>query len=223
MRILLIDDSEPGRQWLIHFIRRKDGVIDTTSSLDDLEIALSAETYDVLLVDLELGLDNVTAAIRSVRRRWPKLRLLVFATAQRLNDVARALDSGADDFILKPFAPEELHIRLTVLASSPRDRSTKSIECGAVRFDLTTRQVWTNGQPMQLTPRERSVLHVLVSHCGSIVSKAFIASRIFSLDEQTDADTIEVYVHRLRRKLANSETTIKTVRGLGYVLEAHKA
>lgn len=219
MKILLVNERGYRSQWLAHFIRRKDGVVDVAGSLADMEDALAAGAYDVLLVDLDHGVDLVSAVVQAARRNFPELRLLVLARRESIADVAAILDRGADDFILKPFEPEELQMRLNLLASVRAERVVRTLECGALKLDLTTREVSLDEISLALTPRERSVLEVLISHCGSLISKGFIASRIFSLADEVGLENIEVYVHRLRRKLAHADVVIRTVRGLGYVLE----
>lgn len=218
MRVLLVNERGYRSHWMVHFIRSKDGVVDVARSLADMEEALASGLYDVMLVELDHGKDLVAAAIKSARHIAPQLRLLVLAPRESIRDVTEALDQGADDFILKPFAPEELRVRLHLLAGSPHERIVKSLQCGSLTFDLTTREVRIDGVGMELTPRERSVLQVLISHCGSVVSKEFIASRIFSYDDEAGLEIIEVYIHRLRRKLENCDISITTLRGLGYVL-----
>src|SRR5690606_25236770 len=127
--------------------------------------------YDVLLVDLDLGKELAESVVEIVGRDFPELRLLVLARRECIADVIEILDCGANDFVLRPFEPEELQLRLNVLASVRAERVVRTLECGALKLDLTTREVSLDNVSLALTPRERSVLEVLISHCGSLVSK----------------------------------------------------
>jgi len=128
------------------------------------------------------------------------------------------LDHGADDYVAKPFEVEELEARIRVLLRRTAQVAQPLIECGDLVYDSNSHQFTLAGQPLSLTPRERAVLEVLAMKLGSTVSKAALAQSLFSLDEGISFDAIEIYVHRLRKKLAGSDATIVTLRGLGYVL-----
>lgn len=136
---------------------------------------------------------------------------------------SRLLNGSADDFILKPVRPGELEARIRLSLRSGSRPLASALTAGPIKLDLVTQDVWLAGESVELTARERSVLKVLVSHCGSIVSKDFIASRVLSIDDETAIEIIEVYVHRLRKKLVHPDCSIRTVRGQGYAFEVRKS
>ena len=129
------------------------------------------------------------------------------------------MGSGADDFILRPIDGEELRIRISALLSRRPEREAVVLECGPLKLDMISRQVMLDGNTVDLTPRERSVLQVLLRHRGHVVAKEDIAARVFSMDEDVGPQAIETYVHRLRKKTGHPRLSIKTLRGVGYVLE----
>lgn len=222
MKVLLIGCSSVHNAALAQMLKARNGFVDQIGTVGEAEEFLALCHYDVLLLDVDDVDSESRLALGRLRLRWPGPRLVVMASEISSCALSELLNASADDFILKPVKPVELEarIRLSLRAVSQPLKSALSV--GPVRIDLVTQDVWLAGESIELTARERSVLNVLVSHCGSIVSKDFIASRIFSIDDETAIDIIEVYVHRLRKKLAHPDCAIRTVRGQGYAFELRK-
>ena len=146
------------------------------------------------------------------------LRLFVLAGRDKLDAVAAALAHGADDFQIKPIDPGELRLRLSGLVARRGGKGASVLEYGPLRLHIDTRDISLDGKSIELTPRERSVLQILMREGGSVVSKDYIASRIFSMDDNAAPSAIETYVSRLRRKVAHPGLQIRTMHGLGYLL-----
>jgi two-component system response regulator TctD len=135
----------------------------------------------------------------------------------------RGLDLGADDYLAKPFALTELEARARALLRRSHGQEPLHAQCGTLLYDSVDRGFTLDGEALALTPRERSVLEVLILRNGRAINKDTLSEKIFGLDESVNADAIEIYVHRLRKKLEHSSVGIVTLRGLGYLLEAKSA
>jgi two-component system response regulator TctD len=131
------------------------------------------------------------------------------------------LDSGADDYMAKPFEVAELEARIRVLLRRSANHKNPVLRCGNLSFDSNTRQFSVNQAGLSLTPREHTLLEALMMKPGKTVSKQALAESLFTLDETVSPEAIEIYVHRLRKKLQGSDAAIITLRGLGYLLKSH--
>ncbi len=222
MRVLLINFSGSFTTRLVIALQQLDHAIDVIEDISDWQSAVLTSTHDLIVIDLDGASAETVDLVRWTRVTKPSLKILVCKSRESLDLVSLALSKGADEFVLKPIDLDELKVRL--LALEARDGVANNDEVvvtyGPLRVDLVSRQVWLNGDALELTPRERSVLQVLLRHRGNVVSKDYIASRVFSMEDEAAPSAIEIYVHRLRRKTSHPDLKIKTVRGLGYQLEA---
>jgi DNA-binding response OmpR family regulator len=198
-------------------IQQMDFAVDRVPSPDEAGAALAVNGYDLIVADLDSLDADPGDLLRTARRAQPDLRILVLAGRDRLAAVAAALDHGADDFLIKPIDPDELRLRLS-LSRRRSDQAVTVLECGPLKLEVNTGKVSLDGKPVDLTPRERAVLHILLRENGNVVGKEYIASRIFTMDDEAAPSAIETYVSRLRRKVAHPRIQIRTVHGLGYLL-----
>lgn len=199
-------------------IQQMDFAVDKVASADEAHAALAVNGYDLLVVDLDSLDEDTGDLLRRARSPDGGLRLLVLAGRDRLDAIAAALAHGADDFQIKPIDPGELRLRLSSLSARRAGKGASVLEYGPLRLHLETRDVSLDGKSVELTPRERAVLQILMREGGNVVSKDYIASRIFSMDDNAAPSAIETYVSRLRRKVAHPGLQIRTVHGLGYLL-----
>ncbi len=222
MRILLLNISDGVSTRLAIALRRLDHAVDVVEDPADAQPTVLASTHDLVVMDLDGATAEAVDLVRWIRVTKPSLKILVCKSRDELDIISLALSKGADEFVLKPLDIEELKVRILALEAQGKGNASDDVvvRYGPLRVDLATRQVWLNGNNLDLTPRERSVLQVLLRHRGNVVSKEYIASRIFSMEDEAAASAIEIYIHRLRRKAAHPDLKIKTVRGLGYQLEA---
>jgi two-component system response regulator TctD len=183
----------------------------------------SSESYDVVLLDLTLPRLDGIAVLRNLRERRSRVPVLILTVKSHIEDRVLGLDAGADDYLAKPYALAELEARIRALARRAQGAARNEIAIGDLGFDSATRQFHVHGAPLELTPRERAVLELLVTRAGSPVSKQVLSDRIVDLDSSVSIEAIEVYIHRLRRKLERSGVEIRTLRGLGYMLVAVRA
>ncbi|MBT9442955.1 MAG: winged helix-turn-helix domain-containing protein, partial [Acidovorax sp.] len=178
------------------------------------------DNYDALVLDLGLpGLDG-QAVLQRLRDRDQRLPALILTARDSLDERVRSLNAGADDFLAKPFELAELEARLHALVRRARGNEHPRLACGALVYDNPRKQFTLHGEPLALSPREHAVLRVLVQRSGEPFSKQQILDRVFSDDEDVHPEAVEVFVHRLRKRLDGSGVRITTLRGLGYALES---
>jgi two-component system, OmpR family, response regulator TctD len=218
MRLLVAEDNEDLATWIARLLRQSKYAVDLVHRGDDADEALRQHRYALLVLDLALpGLDGIEV-LKRLRRRGDDLPVLILTANDAVSARVQGLDAGADDYLVKPFEAEELEARIRAQLRRARTLVEPVLACGALKFQTHSREFTLAGQVLALTPRERAVLEVLVRRAGRNVSKGELAQSIFGLDNDADPSAVEIYVHRLRKKLENQDITIQTLRGLGYVL-----
>ena len=218
MRLLLVEDNATLAEWLSRTLRKQQYVVDWVDNGNDADYLLRTERFDLVLLDLALpGLDG-HEVLRRLRGRNDPTPVLVLTADNSIRSRVGELNQGADDYVAKPFEVEELEARIRVLLRRSAQVVNPQISCGDLAYNGATREFTLAGEPLALTPRERAVLEVLVMRLGRTVSKAALGHSLSSIDEGLSADAIEIYVHRLRRRLEGSDAAILTLRGLGYLL-----
>jgi len=219
MKILIVEDNEDLGKWLLRTLRQQQYAVDWIGNGHDADYALKTEKYNLVILDLGLPKLSGTEVLRRIRARHDTTPVLVLTANNSIQSRVGELDQGADDYVAKPFEMEELEARIRMLLRRSSGQSHPSISCGDLSHDTNSREFRLKGQSLSLTPRERGVLEALVRKEGAAVSKAALAQSVFSLSDEASADAIEIYVHRLRKKLEHSSVRIVTLRGLGYLLQ----
>jgi two-component system response regulator TctD len=218
VRILLVEDNRDLAGWLARTLQRDRYAVECAYDGEDADRRLQSEQYDLVILDLALPKLEGEEVLRRLRRRDAETPVLILTANDTLPKRVGSLDGGADDYMAKPFEVEELEARVRVLMRRRARRNVPEIVCGGLAYDTNTRMFTSNGAPLALTPREHAVLESLLMNLGKTVSKAALASTLFTLDEDASPDAIEIYVHRLRKKMEGSGAAIVTLRGLGYLL-----
>ena len=220
MRILLIED-EPGLRRQVAERLRADGFV-VDEAADGTEGLYAAEEYpiDLAIVDLGLpGMDGmeVIRRLRAAGRRYP---VLILTARGRWQDKVEGLESGADDYVTKPFAMEEIRARIQALLRRAGGWADAVLRCGPVALDTRERRVSLDGEPVSLTAYEYRLLEYLMHRAGQVVSKSELTEHLYEDDDDRDSNVIEVFVRRLRRKLDpdGALQPIETLRGQGYRL-----
>jgi len=216
MRLLLLEDDALLGEGLRDYLRAEGHVVDWCRSLAEAD-ALRGEPMDALLVDWELPDGSGLAWLGALRGRGNTTPALMLTARDRLNDRIEGLDGGADDYLVKPFAPEELVARLRALARRLAGGSAQWLRFGDVSVNLGARSARVRGARAELTAREWSVLEALVLRAGRIVSKVDLERLVLGHEADVASNALEVHVSALRRKL--DRNVIETVRGLGYRME----
>jgi len=220
MRILLAEDERELATWLVRALAQSDFQVDWVDDGRMVRRSLKATRYDALILDLGLpgvGGHDVLADLRDADQRLP---VLILTARDSLIERVSSLHEGADDFLAKPFELAELEARLLALIRRARGGDQPRMRCGPLAYNAGTKQFTLAHEPLSLTPREHAVLRALIQHSGEPLSKQEILDRVFSDEKDVQPDAVEVLVHRLRKRLQASAVSIRTLRGLGYVLES---
>ncbi|WP_397532801.1 response regulator transcription factor [Roseateles sp.] len=217
MRLLLIEDDPILGEGLRDFLRSDGHLVDWVSRLADAR-ALVDEPYDAMLVDWQLPDGSGLDWIRGLRQRGSVTPVLMLTARDQLGDRVRGLDSGADDYLVKPFEPEELSARLRAVCRRSGGGASTVRQIGELQLDLLAKTVSRAGHRVDLTAREWRLLEALLQRAGRVVSKPDLEALVMGFEGDVSSNVLEVHVSNLRRKLGAS--LIETVRGLGYRLNA---
>lgn len=176
--------------------------------------ALQAEAFSALVLDLGLPKLGGLELLRRLRAAKSTLPVLILTARDTHQDIVTGLDSGADDYLVKPFDLGELAARLRSLVRRAAGSAAPILECGALRLDPASRSIAYEGRPVELSTREFTLLHELLLNAGKVLTRVELESKLYAWGEEVDSNALEVHVHHLRRKLAAG--LIRTVRGVGY-------
>jgi len=222
MRLLLIEDYRPLQESLKKGLREAGFAVDATGDgQEGLWYAMSND-YDVIILDLMLpGLDGLSLLSR-IRAKGRQNHVLVLTAKDTLEDRVKGLDLGADDYLVKPFAFEELLARVRALVRRTYAKKTPYIEVQDLLIDLTTQRIWRGQEEIYLTPREYALLEYLAIRAGQTVSRTDIWEHLYEFDSSASSNVVDVYIGYLRRKIERpgKPPLIRTVRGRGYILGA---
>lgn len=223
MRILIAEDDPVLADGLTRSLRQGDYAVDCVSDGLAADNALTLQFYDLAILDLGLPRLDGFEVLRRLRRRSSTIPVLILTARDALTDRVRGLDLGADDYLTKPFELPELEARVRALIRRGQAGGSSTITHGKLTLDTAGRRVTVEDQPLELSARELGVLEVLMMRSGRVVSKEQLAEKLYSWEDDVGANAIEVCVHRLRRKIEPAGIVIRTVRGLGYLLEKDHA
>lgn len=222
MHILLVEDDPAISRFVRRGLQEDQHIVDLAETGEDADELATHTHYDAIVLDVMLpGTDGITLCSRWRHRRIDT-PILILTAREAVGDRVRALDSGADDYLTKPFAFDELLARLRALTRRGRSRHLAAeLSSGSIAIHTDTHTVEVGGHPLDLSATEYRLLECLMRRAGTIVSRAQLAERVWSQDGEPASNVIDVYIGHLRRKLAAAgaeEVVIRTVRGLGYSL-----
>ena len=227
MRILLVEDDQVLRDVMVQSLGDAGHRVDVAETVEQAEHLWRVQPFDAVLLDLNLplsgaahaGLGSGLRALRRARARGDRTPVLVLTARNRTEERIAGLDAGADDYLGKPFDLAEVEARLRALVR--RTQGTDDlVQVGELQLDRRARRLGRAGQPMDLPAREFEVLWELMTPVGRVVSKRELSDKLSELDEALGDNALEAFISRLRKKLQGSGAHIRTLRGLGYVLEA---
>ncbi|QND50488.1 response regulator (plasmid) [Phyllobacterium sp. 628] len=218
MRILLVEDNRELASWLGKALRQAQYAVDTVHDGEDAEHALQVADYALVILDLSLPKMDGMTVLRRLRKSGNAVPVIILTANASLGGRVAGLDEGADDYLAKPFEIAELEARIRAQLRRGNNRANPEISMGELLFDGRTRQFSLAGSVLSLTPREHAVLEYLMVKAGTTVSKATLSESVFGFNDLADPSAIEIYVHRVRKKLEGSSVKIATLRGLGYLL-----
>ncbi|PLX63596.1 response regulator [Sedimenticola selenatireducens] len=214
MRVLLVEDDQLLGDGLSVGLEQMGYTVDWITDGNQAEAALQDNALDLVILDISLpGQDGLTL-LRRIRQQNNPIPVLLLTARDSLNDRVLGLDSGADDYLPKPFDLEELAARLRAISRRRAGRGSPLLRHGAITLDPAGRTVHLNDQPVTCTSREYAILEALLIHSGQVLSRQRLEEALYGWDDGVESNAIEVYIHHLRKKLGKS--TIQTIRGMGY-------
>lgn len=217
MRLLLVEDDPLIGDGIRAGLRQEDYSVDWFTEARTAEMALQSEQYDLMILDLGLPDKSGLDILKRLRSQGSELPVLILTARDAVSDRVAGLDTGADDYMLKPFDLDELSARLRALLRRSSGRASSEIVHGDIVLDPAAHSVSKGGDKVDISPREYAVLHLLLSNTGKVMSRGRLEEGLYSWDGEVESNAIEVYVHHLRKKLGAD--LIRTIRGVGYIID----
>jgi two-component system OmpR family response regulator len=222
MRILIAEDDKPIAAALKASLVECGHAVDSVDNGVAAEHALSSEAYDLLVLDLGLPRMDGQQVLRQARARGSDLAVMVVTARDGVAERIQVLDSGADDFLVKPFVLAEFVARVRALLRRRANGGAPEVLLGRLRIQVDARRVWLDGEALDLTAREYSLLEALFARQHHVVSRAQLIEALCDWEQDLTDNGLDISIHRLRRKLRDSGVQVRTIRGLGYLLEESK-
>lgn len=220
MRILITEDDAALAEALRFALTQSGYAVDCVNDGAAADEALKDDVFDVLILDLGLPRLDGFEVLRRLRRRNTALPVLILSGRENPEEKVMGLDCGADDYIVKPFSLNELQARVRALMRRRQGGTAAPVvSYGDLHFDTVSRIARIHGRTLSLSMHEAGVLEVLLNRFGRVVSKEQLVEQLYSYDREVSHNAIEVYVHRVRKKIADSRLTLRTLYGRGYVLD----
>ncbi len=219
MRVLIAEDDAVLADGLAHSLREAGYSVDCVADGNAADAALATGQFDLLILDVRLPKLSGFEVLKRLRGRRSTLPVLILTALDSVDDRVRGLDLGADDYLAKPFALRELQARARALTRRGKDFGATVLKHGGLTYDRMGRIAEISGRMLDLSARELALLEIFMQRPGRMVNKAQIVDLLCEWGEEVSTNAVEVYIHRLRRKLEPGDVRIVTVRGLGYALE----
>jgi two-component system OmpR family response regulator len=216
MRVLLVEDDSMIGEAVLDVLRAEHYAVDWVRDGAMADTALRSATYDLVLLDLGLPKRDGLEVLRSLRSRHSTVPVLVATARDAVGDRVAGLDAGADDYVVKPYDTDELLARVRALLRRSAGRGEPVFSHKGVTLNPATREAAVDGEPVNLSAREWAVLEPMLARPGVVFSRAQLEEKLYGWKDDVSSNTVEVYVHGLRKKLGSE--LIQTVRGLGYVV-----
>jgi two-component system response regulator TctD len=225
LRLLVVEDNAELRSLLAHGLGLEGFAVDQSATAEEALEAVTATRYAAIVLDLGLPDKDGSAVLREMRARRNTTPVLVLTARGGVRDRVAGLESGADDYLVKPFAFEELVARVRALLRRPGDMLGAVLHVGDVELDPEGRQLFVAGRVATASAQEIALLELLMRRAGKVVPRSFIEDQLFGMAHQIGINAVEVSVHRLRKRLetVHAKVEIHTVRGLGYMLASKAA
>ena len=220
MRLLVVEDDRDINRQVVAALEEAGYVADKAYDGEEGGYLGESEPYDAIILDMGLPKADGVSVLQKWRRAGVKTPVIILTARDRWSDKVDGFDAGADDYVTKPFHMEELMARVRALLRRAAGHASSQITCGPVTLDTRSGKVFVDGAQVKLTSHEYRLLSYLMHHTGRVVSRAELTEHLYDQDFDRDSNTIEVFVGRLRKKLAVD--LIQTVRGLGYLVDPNQ-
>ncbi|HKY20251.1 MAG TPA: response regulator transcription factor [Vicinamibacterales bacterium] len=221
MRLLVVEDDPPIANGLQRALRRAGNAVDVSADGRSALRAVRQADYDCVILDLGLPDIDGTQVLRELRHQNQQTPVVILSAREETADRVLGLDLGADDYISKPFELDELEARIRAVTRRAIARRGSDITLGDLRLSLAQRQVFVADKAVELLPREFAVLECLLLRHGRVVSKRQLLEQLSGWEGDLSENAVELYVHRVRRKIEHATCTIRTLRGFGYLLQVN--
>jgi DNA-binding response OmpR family regulator len=224
MRLLIVEDNNELARLLAKGLEVEGFATDLLTTAAEALSALITTRYAAVVLDLGLPDGDGLAVLREIRHRKDPTPVLVLTARAGVHDRVKGLRSGADDYLIKPFAFEELVARLEAMLRRPGQLLGSSLRVGNLVFDTESHQAFVDDEPRSLSARELAILELLMRRKGHVISKKLVEDQLFGLSGEVASNAVEVYVHRLRKQLSElgAKVHLHTIRGVGYLLKEDK-
>jgi len=216
MRLLLVEDDAMIGESVRKGLQQDGFAVDWVQDGRAAEIALETNPYDTLLLDIGLPRKTGLDVLAALRRRGNSIPVLILTARDAVADRVKGLDAGADDYLVKPFDLEELAARVRALLRRKSGRADPVVRVGNLVLNPATHEASLDGEPIVLSAREFALIHALAERPGVVLSRAQLEEKLYGWGHEVESNTVEVYVHSLRRKLGAN--LIRNVRGVGYMV-----
>ncbi|MEO8005858.1 MAG: response regulator transcription factor [Betaproteobacteria bacterium] len=216
MRLLLVEDDSMIGKGVVHGLRQEGFCVDWVQDGAAADQALANAVYDLMLLDLGLPKKDGSQILGQLRARGNPIPVLILTARDAVSERVKALDSGADDFLTKPFDLDELAARIRALLRRNAGRATPLITHGALVLNPVTRQATIKGRSITMSVREFAIAMALLDRPGAVLSRAQLEEKLYGWDAEVESNAVEVHIHSLRKKLGKD--FIKNIRGVGYMV-----
>jgi two-component system, OmpR family, response regulator len=223
MRILIAEDDAILANGLIRTFNQSNYAVDHVNNGAQADLMLQESVYDLVILDLGLPKMDGLEVLKKLRQRHNKVAVLILTARDAIESRVKGLDLGADDYLIKPFNLDELEARVRALIRRGQLGSNLPLKCANLSLNVADKIALNGDKPLTLAAREFSLLEVLMSRMNKVVNKEQLLEALCNWDTEIGDNAIEVYIHRLRKKIEPSGAIIRTIRGLGYLLEAEKS
>jgi len=217
MRVLLVEDDTLLGDGIYNGLLQQGAAVDWVKNGPAAEVALEANRYDAMILDLTLPQGDGLTILQNLRAAGDSMPVLILTARDGVSDRVLGLDSGADDYMTKPFDMTELDARLRALIRRSKGRASPELRHGDLIIDLASLSVTRGSQVIPLSRREFALLHVLLENTGKVMDRKSLEESLYAWKDEVDSNAVEVHIHRIRKKLGID--IIRTIRGVGYIID----
>jgi two-component system OmpR family response regulator len=219
VKVLVVEDDSVLSAALVRALNQAGYAVDLVTDGEAANEALSVASHDLVVLDIALPRLDGLSVLRRLRDRRSRVPVLVLTARDTLDERVEGLDLGADDYMTKPFDLPEFEARVRALIRRGQFNANNDMTHGRLRFDTVARRLFHDDAPVDMSGRELALTELLLARQGRVVSKEQMIDQLFGFGDEVGSNAIEVYVHRVRRKLEPFGVEIRTVRGMGYLLD----